>query len=184
MILFHKLEHYGIRGIALDWITNYFCDRLQYVQYDDSYSTFPYEVPQGPILGPLLYNKPHLLYINDLSNVANIFDLILFADDTNLFYSRKDPSCLINLINDETSKLSEWFKANMLSINIKKSNYTIFKPRQKRHNIDLLIMLNDHKIDLVKEVVFLGVILDEHISLKPHISHVSRKKIKINKYYI
>ena len=130
MILFHKLEHYGIRVIALDWITNYFCDRLQYVQYDDSYSTFPYEVPQGPILGPLLYNKPHLLYINDLSNVANIFDLILFADDTNLFYSRKDPSCLINLINDETSKLSEWFKANMLSINIKKSNYMIFKPRQ------------------------------------------------------
>ena len=54
----------------------------------------------------------------------------------------------------------------------------IFKPRQKRYNIDLLIMLNDHKIDLLKEVVFLGVILDAHISWKPHISHVARKMSK------
>ena len=63
-----------------------------------------------------------------------------------------------------------------MSINTKKSNYMIFKPRQKRilHN-DLSIMINGCVIDRVEEVVFLGVILDEHISWKPHISHVARK---------
>ena len=112
-------------GIAIDWIKYYFCHILQYVQYNDSYSTsntIQYGVPHDSIFGRLLF----LLCINDLSNVSNIFDFYV----TNLFYSHKDSSCLINLINDEMSKLSEWFKANMLSINIKKSNYMIFKPRQ------------------------------------------------------
>ena len=78
----------GRHNVILDWMKNYFCDRLQYVQYNDSYSTsntIQYGVPQL------------LLYINDLSNVSNIFYFILFADDTNLFYSHKDLSCLINL---------------------------------------------------------------------------------------
>jgi hypothetical protein len=102
--------------------------------------------------------------------------MILFADDTiNLFCSHKDFSSLGNIINSEIEKLSEWFKANKLSINIKKSNYMIFKPRQKGLVNDLSITLNGHIIDRVKEVAFLGVILDEHFSWKPHISQVARK---------
>ena len=167
-ILFDKLEHYGIRGVALDWMKNYFHNRLQFVQYNNTLSTFKSircGVPQGSILGPLLF----LLYINDLCDVTNVLEFILFADDTNLFYSHKNQSSLANVINREIDKLSEWFRANKLSINIKKSNYMLFKPRQKRLNIELPISLNGDKIDMVKEVVFLGVILDEHISWKPHI---------------
>ena len=74
-------------------------------------------MPQGSILGSLLF----LLYMNDLSNVSNIFGLILFADDMTPTYFILTKMHLV-LINDEMSKLSEWFKANMLSINIKKSN--------------------------------------------------------------
>ena len=173
-ILFDNLEHYGIRGVALDWMKNYFHNRLQFVQYNDTLSTFKSircGVPQRSILGPLLF----LLYINDLCDVTNVLEFILFADDTNLFYSHKNQSSLANVINREIHKLSEWFRANKLSINIKKSNYMLFKPRQKRLNIELPISLNGDKIDMVKEVVFLGVILDEHISWKPHISHVARK---------
>ena len=160
--------------MALDWIKNYFCNRLQYVEYNGTCSSFKdiiCGVPQGSILGPLFF----LIYINDLWNVSNIFKLVLFADDTSLFFSHKDLSILIETVNVELSKLSEWFKANNLSIDVKKSNYLIFKPRQKRQTFDLDLEINNHKIDHVKEVVFLGVVLDEHLSWTPHISHVAGK---------
>ena len=83
---------------------------------------------------PLLF----LLHINDIGNVSNILELILFADDTNLFFSH-DLYSLTNIVNCDIGRLSQWFKANKLSINIKKSNYMIFKPRQKKIHNDFSI---------------------------------------------
>ena len=100
-------------------------------------------------------------------------DLVLFADDTNVFFSHNDLSILTNMINVEMAKLSEWFKANKLSINVSKSKCMIFKPRQKRLTVDLSIEVNNSKLDKAKEVIFVGVILDEHLSWKSHISHVA-----------
>jgi fibrillarin-like rRNA methylase len=82
---------------------------------------------------------------------------------------------LTNTINTELLKFSEWFKANKLWINVSKSKYLIFKPRQKRLTEDLSIEVNNHKLAKAKEVLFLGVILDEHLSWKAHISHVANK---------
>ena len=73
-------------------------------------------VPQGSILGPLFF----LLYINDIINTSTILQLILFADDTNVFVSHKDKDCLTNILNAELNKLSIWFRANRLSLNLKK----------------------------------------------------------------
>ena len=84
-------------------------------------------VPQGSILGVLLF----LIYINDLCNVSNVSEFILFADDTNIFFSHKDINTLSTTFNLETTKLSDWCRANKLSINLKKSNFMIFQPRQK-----------------------------------------------------
>ena len=83
--------------MALDWIKSYFKNRLQYVEYIgilSSLNGIKCGVPQGSILGPVLF----FININDLCNASNIFDFVLFADDTNLFYSHNDLSCLMNII--------------------------------------------------------------------------------------
>ena len=128
-------------------------------------------VPQGSILGPLFF----LLYINDLNNVSTVVELILFADDTNLFMSHKDPVYLAASINSELNNLSAWFKANKLSFNLKKTTFMLFKPRQKKYHFPMQISVNEQRIEQVKETVFLGVVLYEHLTWKPHTSQVACK---------
>ena len=100
-----------------------------------------------------------------MCQISNIYDLFLFADDTNLFFSDFDFPTLMKLINSEILNLSNWFKANKLSLNIQKSNYVIFKTRQqKRDEFILNIEMNGFKMNQVKEVNFLGVILNETLS--------------------
>mgnify|MGYP001795358289 CR=1 FL=1 len=96
--------------------------------------------------------------------MSKVLDLILFADNTNKFYSHKNSSSLTQLVSEELIKLSNWFTVNKLSINVKKSNFIIFKTRQNRQNFGFDFSINDTNIDRVKEVVFLGVIIDENLS--------------------
>ena len=130
VILFDKLEHYGIHGLTLDWIRSYFSNRKQYVEYNGHRSLrneISCGVPQGSILGPLFF----LLYINDINNASNLLNLILFADDTNVFMSHKDLNYLSDMLNLEMDKLSIWFKANKLSLNLTRTKFMVFKPRRK-----------------------------------------------------
>ena len=104
-ILLHKLEVYGIRGVALAWLASYRSNRMQCVSIDDCISEsklISCGVPQGSILEPLLF----LFYINDIVRSSDLLKFIIFADDTNLFMSNIDLKTLISNVNDELSKVS------------------------------------------------------------------------------
>ena len=88
---------------------------------------------------------------------------ILFADDTNILFSQKDFNLLAETLHSEMCKLTQWCRANK-QLTFKKSNFVVFRPRQRRQTLDLFTQIDNNTIDCVKEIVFLGVILDEHLS--------------------
>ena len=143
-ILLDKLHCYGIRGIANQWFFSYLSNRQQLVVYNGFESELKVincGVPQGSILGPLLF----LLYINDLTNVSSLFMPMLFADDTNLFCTGTDLKEIMRLVNEEISKIYAWVNANKLSLNIDKTNFMLFTPKNFSHFIDDIV-INQIKI--------------------------------------
>ena len=92
--------------------------------------------------------------------------------------SHKDLDCLAHTLNLELNKLSIWFKANKLSLNLKKTKCIVFRPSQRRINCNIVISIDDQHIDRAKETVFLGVILDENLNWKSQISHIATKVSK------
>lgn len=174
-ILLAKLERIGIRGTALSWLSNYLKNRQQFVKYNGCNSnllSISTGVPQGSILGPILF----LIYINDLCNVSNILKFILFADDTNIFCSGKNINNLCSLVEKELFKVNEWFKLNKLSLNVSKTNFIIFSRKSISNNVSLSI--NSYPLTRVYSTKFLGVIIDSNLNWKSHISYVNSKLSK------
>ena len=176
-ILLKKLEHYGIRGVAQQWLRSYLSGRMQCTEVGDTQSELEiirWGVPQGSVLGPLLF----LIYINDIVNSSEIFKFILFADDTSLYYSCKNVKTIENIINLELNKISEWLSANRLSLNVGKSKLLYFTNNDRKKLQDINIKINDQILAEASSAKYLGVYIDNKLQWNTHISNI---KLRLSK---
>lgn len=175
--LLKKMERLGMRDLVLSWFSSYLLNRKQKVRFKNGVSDLintTYGVPQGTVLGPLLF----LLYINDIVNVINGSKIELFADDTMLYVTGNDLSHMKRTINSDLNQIFEWLCANKLSINTTKSKFCIFGKKQKldRVNIkDINIEINNNRLIHETKVKHLGIILDSELSFRPHADYIMRK---------
>ena len=102
----------------------------------------------------------------------------MFADDTSIFLAHDNPSELISILNEDLKRIDSWMNTNKLSVNIKKTNYVIFKPRQKCFHHSRTLLYNNIPLEQKKSLKFLGVFIDENRSLKTHIDYICNKVSK------
>ena len=179
-ILLAKLEHYGFRGIANTWFKNYLGERYQFVSINGTNSELKpmtCGVPQGSVLGPLLF----LLFINDLPRGLNFFTL-LFADDTTFQLSSSNLVNLFDMANTELDKAAKWFQTNKLTLNVSKTKFMLF--RKKGMQVDftnLTLKIGQENVERIgstckkKYFKFVGHHLDEHLTWEHQINHVHSK---------
>jgi len=147
-----------MKGSALQLFKNYKSGGSQIVNYKDSRSEkqmIKCGVPQGSVLGPLLF----LLYVNDIYRCSEQLSFILFSDDTNIFYQQKDIKVLIETRNNELKKVNLWLQANKLSLNIKETHVIILKLEGKKID-NIIVTINDTEIKQVESTRFLGIYID------------------------
>ena len=179
-LLINKLPQYGIQGKSKLLIESYLTNRFQRVQLHNSFSDVKMDsmwmkvkrgVPQGSILGPLLF----ILYINDLPKaiMQNVIP-IMFADDTSILITRQDTKELQEDLTLTFNQVSEWFKQNSLSLNINKTYLTHYHSKRVADS-DINITYENNRITIVNELKFLGLNITDTLTWNSHIETILPK---------
>ena len=158
-ILLQKLMHYGVKGLLLEWFSSYLNGRTQQVVCNNQLSDILKIkcVPQGSILGPLLF----LIYVNDFCRCITKDKTIMFPDDTNLFFSESSYEKVFQVANEELKSIDNWLTANKLSLNINKTIYIVFRTPNTSSKLPCqhALQLRNREIKRVVSVKFLGFIV-------------------------
>ena len=135
--LLYKLQNYGIRGTVFNWLKSYLSNRKLQVKFKNTLSdqyTVDFGIPQGSVLGPLLY----IVLENDLIKCLKFCSCVSFADDTTVFASGGNIKFLFKKkVNEDLKRLNLWFVSNSLSLNVEKSNYILFRMKSKKTRLRL-----------------------------------------------
>ena len=176
-MLLAKLNRFGVGGIALQLSKSYFPNRMQYTianYISSKYAKITTEVPQGSILGPLMY----AIYVIDIFGVNSSVKFIFYADDTVIIVSAKSKDELLLLANQYFTLFSKWFTLNKLCFKNGKIHFVVFG---LSHNDDINVStlnFDNHIVERVKQVHYLEFVIDTHLSWKFHINSIHDKFAK------
>ena len=174
-LLLRKPMKIGLTSSTFQWFRSYLTNRSQITLVGDALSSateMPVGVPQGSLLGPLLF----LIYVNDLPDCHLARDIILYADDTVIYYSSKSVSDLEHHINADLRTVSEWFSRNFLTLNISKCNFVIFgSPLKLNRSQDILVKVEDTCIERTLSFKCLVVTLNQSMSWANQVDTINTK---------
>ena len=174
--IIHKLSRCGIRGELLHWFKSYLCDRMQRVIINgqcSDWSTVGAGVPQGSVLGPLLF----ILYINDITSVVNFSNIRLFADDTCLFIEVDNRIDAAIRIENDLVNIERWAKLWLVDFAPEKTKSLTVSKKKDKH-VNPSVRFKGHIIEDVTAHTYLGLLFNPNLSWNPHIHYVEQKAHK------
>ena len=175
-ILLHKLRHYGVRGTALDWFESYLTGRTQQVSFNDHASNninaINFSVPQGSILGPLLF----IIYVNDFPNCLKNGTSLSFADVTSILINGNTAKSIFEKGKQELDNVDNWLIAKKLSLNASKTKCVYFRTvNSKPPPSALNLEIRNKPIERVSSIRVLGTVINENLSWKDHMLSLKNK---------
>ncbi len=177
-ILIEKLGCYGLSSSALSVIRDYLKNRMQFVQLGEHNSKLlkvTCGVPQGSVLGPLLF----IIYINDISRVISQGKIVTFADDTAAIFNHLQLGELKEMTQLELNKMAAWFAINKLTLNVSKTNFMLFTRRKTETSQNFKLTILGEEVTRVSHARYLGIEIDDQLNWNEHIANVT-KKVRMN----
>ena len=174
-ILLRKLKSVGLDDNSLSWFHSYLTSRRQITSINDKlFTSLPVTVgvPQGSILGPLLF----IIYVNDMPNVIKHCKIILYADDTLLCYSSTSANDINKYVNEDLNLISQWLADNLLTLNCTKSKFLLFSSSSRLKSFtNISIFVNDHQLTRERTIKYLGITFSENLTWSDHLNKISTK---------